>query len=370
MADIPQSLRSWSATAGSNSPNDTTTVGAGLDDNLRVQQATVRQFLAWKGSNVASAATTDLTTMDGHDATLTGNVTITGFGVEGAGIHYRLTCASNPLIVHNSAAINCPGGANLQTSAGDVIEVTSEGAGVWRVTDYQPNVSFTGTGSVVRASSPALSGTPTAPTAATATATTQIATTEFISNILAPITRYYTTAGSVGWAKPDGLKWIDVQVWGAGGAGGSANSGGGTSSTGGSGGGGGYTRKRILAAALAASVTVTVGAANGNLSAFQGHCTATGGSSGSNGGADTTGNPGGGGVGQNGDLNLTGATAGAVSAGLSGFGYGGSTAGTTSNGGAATGFSTGGGGAHDESGAGRSGGDGAPGAVIITEYYV
>jgi hypothetical protein len=42
MADVPAAITSWSVTAGSNSPNDATTIGAGLADNLQQIQATVR----------------------------------------------------------------------------------------------------------------------------------------------------------------------------------------------------------------------------------------------------------------------------------------------------------------------------------------
>lgn len=372
MADIPQSLRSWSSTAGSNSPSDSTTIGAGLDDNLRSIQATVRQFLASVGTNIASAATTDLATMDGRAATLTGNVTITGFGTEPAGIGYDLIAASNPLITHNSAAINCPGAANLQLNAGDVITVISEGSGIWRIAKYLPNVTFTGTGSVVRAASPTLTGTPLATTQASFTANTSIATTEFISLISPPIIRTYTS--TTGWAKPSGLKGIIVEVIGGGGAGGTANSNGGTSSAGGGGGAGGYARKSILAASLGASVTVTVGAA-GSLSAFQAHCTATAGADGTAGGADTFGAGGLGGAGANGDVNGSGSSGHKATSSVSGMGGstflggGGINVSSTAAGGAAQGYGAGGGGAFDTSAGVQTGGVGAQGIVIVTEYY-
>jgi hypothetical protein len=54
--------------------------------------------------------------------------------------------------------------------SGDTVPVASGGTGA---------TTSTGTGSVVLSASPALTGTPTAPTAAVSTSTTQIATTEF-----------------------------------------------------------------------------------------------------------------------------------------------------------------------------------------------
>lgn len=45
MADISDDVEDWSATAASNSPSGATTIGTGLDDNLRAIQAAV---VAWK----------------------------------------------------------------------------------------------------------------------------------------------------------------------------------------------------------------------------------------------------------------------------------------------------------------------------------
>lgn len=136
MADIVSTLRGWSATAGANQPTDSTTIGSGLDDNLRQLQAVVRQFLASRGTAIASAATMDLTTMDGCYASVTGNTTVTGLGTEAAGISYWLTFASTPLLVHNSSSLILPGGANVTAAAGDTALMMSEGSGNWRCLDY------------------------------------------------------------------------------------------------------------------------------------------------------------------------------------------------------------------------------------------
>ena len=44
MADISTDYTTWSTTAGNNSPSGSTTVGTGLDDNLRAIQAGVAQL--------------------------------------------------------------------------------------------------------------------------------------------------------------------------------------------------------------------------------------------------------------------------------------------------------------------------------------
>lgn len=72
MADVASALRSWSATAGSNSPSGATVIGAGLDDNLRTIQAVIRQYLASVATNMASASTVDLSTADGFYVNITG----------------------------------------------------------------------------------------------------------------------------------------------------------------------------------------------------------------------------------------------------------------------------------------------------------
>ena len=181
MADVSSTLRAWSGTASSNSPSGSTNIGAGLDDNLREIQAVTKKFLAGKGTAIASAATMDLTTMDGYYASVTGNTTVTGLGTEVAGISYWLRTASTPQFTHGAAAIVLPGGANLTAAAGDILRFTSEGSGVWVMTGFLP-AGITGTGSMVRATSPTVS-LASASTAVTQTAgdnTTKLATTAYV----------------------------------------------------------------------------------------------------------------------------------------------------------------------------------------------
>lgn len=141
MADVASALRSWSATAGSNLPSGSTVIGAGLDDNLRTIQAVVRQYLASTASNMASAATVDLSTADGFYVNITGGTTITSLGTESAGVHYVLKFASALTLTHNATSLILPGGANITTVAGDIAWMMSEGSGNWRCVNYQSNAS-------------------------------------------------------------------------------------------------------------------------------------------------------------------------------------------------------------------------------------
>lgn len=137
MADVASDLRSWSATASSNSPAGTTVIGGGLDDNLRELQKVVRQDLATKGSDIASATTTDLGAVAGLMHDITGTTTITGFGTVSAGIWKIIKFEGALTLTHNATSLILPGAANITTADGDVAIVMSEGSGNWRCHSYQ-----------------------------------------------------------------------------------------------------------------------------------------------------------------------------------------------------------------------------------------
>lgn len=146
MADVASSLKDWSTTAASNSPTDATTVGAGLADNLQEIQKVVRQDLAHKGADIASAGTTDLGAVAGSYHDITGTTTITAFGTVSAGISKDLQFDGAVTLTHNSTSLILPGGANITTAAGDHLRAMSLGSGNWVVTNYAR-----ATGAAVRA---------------------------------------------------------------------------------------------------------------------------------------------------------------------------------------------------------------------------
>jgi hypothetical protein len=105
----------------------------------------------------------------------------------------------------------------------------------------------------------ALTGTPTAPTAAAGTLTTQIATTAFVGAEIGKAWAMQALTASGSWTAPGpsgGSVNVKYRAWGSGGGGG--GTGGITYSGGGSGGGGGYV-EGIATVAVGTVLTITVG---------------------------------------------------------------------------------------------------------------
>jgi hypothetical protein len=198
-------------------------------------------------------------------------------------------------------------------------------------------------------------------------------------------------ASSSTWSKPAGLKHIVVELVGGGGGGGAntVNPGTNEGDGGGGGGGGGYSRELLTADELAGTSTVNIiigaggnpGSAGlngglGSTTSFGNFLSATGGSGGD---TDTTNRTGGdAGCGVGGDINICGQDGNAGSPDASGTGFGGSSylggggkAFVESEGSAGNLYGGGGGGGGTRVGQTTdvAGGAGAPGVVIITEYF-
>lgn len=138
MADVTSTLNSWSSTSSSNLPANSAAVGPNtLADNQRVIQAVVRAAVAGDGT-IASAATTDLSTVNDGDITVTGTTTITGLGTLTAGVKKVLTFSGSLILTHNATSLILPGAANITTAAGDVAVMRSLGSGNWKCIAFQP----------------------------------------------------------------------------------------------------------------------------------------------------------------------------------------------------------------------------------------
>lgn len=91
------------------------------------------------GSNIASAATTDLGTIAGNYADITGTTTITSFGSTGAiGIERTVRFQGILTISVGGGGITLPTGADIVTAAGDIATFRKTGASTWRCTAYMP----------------------------------------------------------------------------------------------------------------------------------------------------------------------------------------------------------------------------------------
>jgi hypothetical protein len=133
---VPTRLTDFSATAASNSPAGSEAVGTSLDDYLRGYQAVVRLDLASKGSDIASATTTDIAGTSGFFNDITGTTTITGLGTVATGIHKVIKFEGALTLTHNATSLILPGGANITTADGDIGWFISEGSGNWRCIHY------------------------------------------------------------------------------------------------------------------------------------------------------------------------------------------------------------------------------------------
>jgi len=138
VADVSAALNSWSTTASSNSPNDNTTIGSGLADNLQQIQAVVRGDLASVGSAIASSAAPDVGAVTGLYHSVSGNATISGLGSSAtAGIWKILKFESTPVLKH-STALSMITSADVTASAGAVGVFVCEGTNQWKNIAFNP----------------------------------------------------------------------------------------------------------------------------------------------------------------------------------------------------------------------------------------
>ena len=129
---VPTTLAGLSSTDSANSPPGSEAVGTSLDDYLRAIQGIFVRGLSHKGSDIASATTTDIGAVEGLSHDITGTTTITGFGTVRAGIIKILKFEGVLTITHNATSLILKYGLNHLTTDGDVIAFASESSGNWR----------------------------------------------------------------------------------------------------------------------------------------------------------------------------------------------------------------------------------------------
>jgi hypothetical protein len=90
-----------------------------------------------KGSDIASATTTNIGAATGNFVHVTGTTTITGLGTITAGVVRIVRFAGILTLTHNATSLILPSGANITTAANDVAVFVSEGSGNWRCVSYE-----------------------------------------------------------------------------------------------------------------------------------------------------------------------------------------------------------------------------------------
>lgn len=123
----------------SSAPADASVTGTDKLLTLAFESVTVQEVAnapESQGSNLASAATVDLSTATGPFIHITGTTTITALGTMQAGAERVVVFDGALTLTHNATSLILPTAANITTEAGDVAVFRSEGSGNWRCTSY------------------------------------------------------------------------------------------------------------------------------------------------------------------------------------------------------------------------------------------
>ncbi len=132
---VPTVMSDLSTTAASNSPAGSE-APISTDDFHRAIQAILRHTNA-KGSDIASATTTNIGAATGEFVDVTGTTTITGLGTIAAGIVRTVRFTGALTLTHNGTSLILPGGANITTAANDTAIFRSLGSGNWLCIEYK-----------------------------------------------------------------------------------------------------------------------------------------------------------------------------------------------------------------------------------------
>lgn len=87
-------------------------------------------------TDLASASTADLGSIQSNSVNITGTTTITSFGT-GVSLLRFVKFAGALTLTHNATSLILPTGANITTAAGDSAICLSDGSGNWKVVSYQ-----------------------------------------------------------------------------------------------------------------------------------------------------------------------------------------------------------------------------------------
>src|ERR1700740_853390 len=88
-------------------------------------------------STIASAATTDLGSVNTTRTAISGTTTITSFGTKANAFKFVRFTGASLTLTHNGTTLILPGAANIATAAGDTAIFASDASGNWRCYAYQ-----------------------------------------------------------------------------------------------------------------------------------------------------------------------------------------------------------------------------------------
>ena len=117
-----------------------TAAGRALLDDADAAAQRITLGLSGAFSDIASATTTDLSSIAGIAVNVTGTTTITGFGT-GPNLIKIVKFASSLLLTHGASLV-LPRSLNISTAGGDVGIFVSDGSGAWRCVSYMPFTGF------------------------------------------------------------------------------------------------------------------------------------------------------------------------------------------------------------------------------------
>ena len=124
------------------------TITIGTSSIIWVEEAQVTGFLPLaggslsgalneaQGTNIASAATTNIAAATGNFVQVTGTTTITALGTAQAGTRRVVQFTGALTLTYNATSLILPGAANITTAANDVATFVSLGSGHWICANY------------------------------------------------------------------------------------------------------------------------------------------------------------------------------------------------------------------------------------------
>jgi hypothetical protein len=138
-------VSAWDSTATNNTDVGGINIAEGcpasnVNNGMRemmAQVATQFGLVNYKGADIASATTVDLSAATGNAVDITGSNAITGLGTVPAGQVFILQFDGAPTLTHNGTSLKLLGEADIIAAAGDIAVVVSEGSGNWRMVSFQ-----------------------------------------------------------------------------------------------------------------------------------------------------------------------------------------------------------------------------------------